>query len=94
MKSVSQFLSQPMSSELKRTLEVVVLIASLVGGLSSLGAYYVMQDTVGRHDRAISAIEQKGLSDKEALLKLTWQMEVTQRDVAEIKALIKAGPIR
>lgn len=80
------------SSEPKRTLEVIAIIVGLLGGISSLGGYYVMQDAVARHDKAIAGLEQKGLSDKESLLKLTWQMEVTQRDVSEIKAMMKASP--
>jgi hypothetical protein len=92
MKALLRSLDTNMSTEAKRTLEVVALIVGLLGGISSLGGYYVMQDTVTRHEKSIVAIEQKGLSDKESLLKLTWQMEVTQRDVSEIKAMMKAVP--
>ncbi len=87
-----QEVATSMSAETKRTLEVLALIVAVGGGLSSVGGYFVLRADVARHEKQIEVLEQKSASDKETLLKLTWQGDMVQRDVAEIKALLKALP--
>lgn len=91
---------QHMSAQTKARLELLALVVGLLLSVGASVKVWVflpskvesMERDVTNNAKAIVDLQTRRETDREILLKLGWQYETISRDIADIKAAVKAKP--